>query len=152
MTKIQFFNFVRQCNPQCFKEMALEIKGKFIPLKKMLESKDSKRIYFHAVDGQNDYNIFKNCIIDMDMLTTSREGYQYSIMITTKSENDTIFKLHFNMAEGYSPYAYTDGLIDNYKIVVDSIPKYMDKFIGKTTVVKHYINNSTYRTFRACSH
>lgn len=147
MTKNQFANFVRKCNPQCFKEIALEKSGKLIPLKKMLESKDSKRIYFHAVDEQDSFHIFKNCITDVDMLTNSREGYQYSVMFTIKSDNEFSFKVHFNMAEGYSPYAYTENIIKNYKDVVNAIPKYMDKFIGKTVTVLHCTDTPIYRTF-----
>lgn len=147
MTKNQFANFVRNCDSKYFKEMTLEKRGKLIPLKKMLESKDSKRIYFQAFDEQDSFNIFKNSIADVDMLTTSREDYQYSIMITTKSDNEFSFKVHFNMAEGYSPYAYTENIIKNYKEVADSIPKYMDKFIGKTVTVLHCTNTAIYRTF-----
>ena len=51
------------------------------------------------------------------------------------------------MAEGYSPYAYTKNIIDNYKAVVSSIPKYMDKFIGKTVTVLHCTDTPIYRTF-----
>ena len=146
MTKNQFIRFVKNCNPKHFREMTLEKRGKLIPLKKIIESKDSKKIYFHAVDEQDNFNIYKNSIADVDMLTTSHEGYQYSVMITTKSENDFAFKVHFNMAEGYSPYAYTENFIDNYKYVVDVIPKYMDKFIGKTVTVLHCTDSSVYRT------
>ena len=147
MTKNQFANFIRKCDSKSFKEMTLEKSGKIIPLKKMIESKDSQRIYFHAVDEQDSFYIYKNSIADVDMLTTSREDYQYSVMITTKSDNDFSFKVHFNMAEGYSPYAYTKNIIDNYKAVVSAIPKYMDKFIGKTVTVLHCTNTPIYRTF-----
>lgn len=147
MTKNQFANFVRKCDSKCFKEITLEREGEFISLKKMSESKDSQRIYFHAVDEQDSFHIFKNNIADVDMLTTSRDGYQYSVIITTKSDNDFSFKVHFNMAEGYSPYAYSKNVIDNYKAVRNSIPKYMDKFIGKTVTVLHCTDTPMYRTF-----
>ena len=147
MTKNQFANFVRKCDSKGFTEMILEREGEFISLKKMSESKDSKRIYFHAVDEQDSFHIYKNNIADVDMLTTSREGYQYSVMITTKLDNYFSFKVHFNMVEGYSPYAYTKNTIYNYKSVVNSIPKYMNKFIGKTVNVLHFTDTAMYRTF-----
>lgn len=145
MTKNLFTHFIRHCDPQHIKETAIERNGKLIPIKKMIVSKDSKRIYFHAVDEKYNFNIFKNQIEDCKMLITNHNDYQYSILITTKTDN--YIKVHINMEEGYSPYAYTSEVVENYSTVAACIPKYMDKFKGKTVNIQHCTNTVKYRTF-----
>ncbi len=145
MTKNLFAHFIRHCDPQHIKETAIEENGKLIPIKKMIVSKDSKRIYFHAVNEKDNFNILKNQIEDCKMLITNHNDYQYSILITTKT--DSYIKVHINMEEGYSPYAYTSEVVENYSTVAACIPKYMDKFKGKTVNIQHCTNTVKYRTF-----
>lgn len=144
MTKNQFIRFVKNCNPELLTSIAITRSGKVTPIEKITVTDNKREFRFHYENSKKTFTIYVNAIYDVDMLTTSQEGYSWSILISTKY--DTFFKVHFNMVEGYSPYAYTDNFIDNYKYVVDVIPKYMDKFIGKTVSVLHCADSSVYRT------
>ena len=75
----------------------------------------------------------------------SCDDYAYSLLITTK--NDKSIKVHINMKEGYSLYAYTDDVIRNYKAVAEAVPNHLDKFKGKTVTVLHSTNTAMYRIF-----
>lgn len=145
MTKNQFIRFVKNCNPELLTSIAITRSGKVTQIEKITVTDDKREFRFHYENSKKTFTIYVNAIYDVDMLTTSQEGYSWSILISTKY--DTFFKVHFNMVEGYSPYAYTDNFIENYKDVVNAIPKYMDKYVGNTVTVLHYINTSMYRTF-----
>lgn len=145
MNKNQFIRFVKNCNPELLTSIAITRSGKVKPVEKITVTDDKKKFRFHFENSKKNFTINVKAIYSVDMLATSQEGYSWSVLVATK--NDTTFKVHFNMAEGYSPYAYTENFIENYKAVVDAIPKYMDKFIGKTVTVLHSVNTSMYRTF-----
>lgn len=145
MTKNQFIRFVKNCNPELLTSIAITRSGKVKPVEKITVTDDKKKFRFHLEKSKKAFTVNVKSIYSVDMLFTSQEGYSWSILVATKY--GTTFKVHFNMAEGYSPYAYTENFIENYKDVASNIPKYMDKFIGKTVTVLHYIDKSMYRTF-----
>lgn len=144
MTKNQFIRFIKNCNLELLTSIAITRSGKVKPVEKITVTDDKKKFRFHLEKSKKTFTVNVKSIYSVDMLFTSQEGYSWSILVATKY--GTTFKVHFNMAEGYSPYAYTDNFIDNYKYVVDVIPKYMDKFIGKTVSVLHCADSSVYRT------
>jgi len=143
MTKNQFTRLVQRCDSNHFTSIALEKNGKIIPLRKMHISHDDKRIYFHAVDEKESCNIFKNNISDVAMLNKGLDGYHWSVKITTKSGEEV--KVHMNMEAGFSPYAYTNDLIENYKAVAKALPKHLDKFKEKTLIVQHCTSTTIYK-------
>ena len=51
------------------------------------------------------------------------------------------------MSDGYSPMCYNDYDIKNSKDVVKAIPDHLAKFKGKTVLIKHCTDTSTYTTF-----
>lgn len=145
MNKNMFARFIQNCDRTHFKEIALEKNGKLIPLKKMLVSRDNKRLYFIALDENDSCDYYRNQIVNLEMLNTNRDDFDYSIMISTKT--DECFKVHINMEDGYSLYAYTGDVIRNYNAVSEAIPKHLDNYKGKNVVVKHNTDSAMYRTF-----
>lgn len=117
MTKNQFIRFVKNCNPELLTSIAITRSGKVIPIEKITVTDNKREFRFHYENSKKTFTIYVNAIYDVDILTTSKKGYSWSVVVATKY--GTTFKVHFNMAEGYSPYAYTDNFIDNYKYVVD---------------------------------
>lgn len=145
MTKNQFTNLIRKSDNSIFTGMAIEKDGTLIPIKRIGISSNDKKIFFHSEDNKIVTSVEKRNISDVEQLKTSRDDFDYSLLITTK--NGKNIKLHINMKYGYSLYAYTDEIIDKYKSVAESISKYLDKFVGGNVSIKHSINNSMYRTF-----
>lgn len=145
MNKNMFARFIQNCDRTRFKDIALEKDGKLTPLKKMLLSRDNKRLYFIAVDENDSCDYYRNQIVNLEMLNTNRDDFDYSIMISTKTNE--CFKVHINMEDGYSLYAYTDDVIRNYNAVSEAIPKHLDNYKGKNVVVKHNTDSAMYRTF-----
>ncbi|MGN0606510.1 MAG: hypothetical protein ACI4JM_08315 [Oscillospiraceae bacterium] len=145
MNKNMFARFIQNCDRTHFKDIALEKDEKLIPLKKIIVSRDNKRLYFIAVDEKDSCNYYRNQIVNLEMLNTNRDDFDYSIIISTKT--DECFKVHINMEDGYSLYAYIDDVIRNYNAVSEAIPKYLDKYKGKNVVVKHNTDSAMYRTF-----
>lgn len=151
MTKNQFTNLIRKCKSDLFTEIAVEKDGTLIPLSKIGISQDRNRIFFHTKDHNHKTAIamYNHNIDDVELLKTSRDGYDYSLLITPKTGRsiDKNIKVHINMKDGYSLYAYTDDVIGEYKAVAEAIPKNLDKFKGKTVTVLHSTNTAMYRTF-----
>lgn len=145
MTKNQFTNLIRKCKSDRFTEIAVEKDGALIPVTRMSISKDDSRICFHNADNKIVTAIEKRNISDVEQLNRNRDDYDYSLLITTK--NGKSIKVHINMEDGYSLYAYTDDVIGEYKVIAEAIPKYLDKFKGKTVTVLHSTNTAMYRTF-----
>lgn len=145
MNKNMFARFIQNCDRTHFKDIALEKDGKLIPLKKIIVSRDNKRLYFIAVDENDSCDYYRNQIVNLEMLNTNRDDFDYSIMISTKTNE--CFKVHINMEDGYSLYAYTDDVIRNYNAVSEAIPKHLDNYKGKHVVVKHNTDSAMYRTF-----
>lgn len=143
MNKNTFTRFISKCDEKHFKGITLEKDGKLITLNKL--SKDKNRIYFNALDEADTISIYMKNIAECEMLMISREGYQWSIYIST--ENADYYKVHFNMEDGYSPYAYTDDVIRNYKAVSEAIPKHLCNLKDKTIVVQHCTGAGKYKTF-----
>lgn len=151
MTKKQFTNLIRKCDSDIFKEIAIEKDGALIPISKIGISQDRNRIFFHTKEHYSKIAIamYNHNIDDVELLKTSRYGFDYSLLITPKTGRsiDKSIKVHINMKDGYSLYAYTDDVIGEYKAVAEAIPKYLDKFKGKTVTVLHSTNTAMYRTF-----
>lgn len=145
MNKNMFARFIQHCGRNYFKDIAIEKDGKLIPLKKIIVSRDNKRLYFIAVDEKDSCNYYRNQIVNLEMLNKNREGYQWSIVISTKT--DECFKVHINMKDGCSLYAYTDDVIRNYNAVSEAIPKYLDEYKGKNVLIKHNTDSAIYRTY-----
>ncbi len=145
MNKNMFARFIQNCDRTHFKDIALEKDGKLIPLKKMLVSRDNKRLYFIAEDEKDSCNYYRNQIVNLEMLNINRDDYEFSIIISTKTNE--CFKVHINMEDGYSLYAYTDDVIRNYNAVSEAISKHLDNYKGKNVVVKHNTDSAMYRTF-----
>lgn len=151
MTKKQFTNLIRKCDSDIFKEIAIEKDGVLIPISKIGISQDRKRIYFHTTDHNRKTAIamYYHNIDDIVMLNTSREDFDYSLMIIPQIGRgiDKTIKVHINMKDGYSLYAYTDDVIRNYKAVAEAVPNHLDRYKGETVVVKHSTISAMYRTF-----
>ena len=62
MNKNMFARFIQNCDRTHFKDIALEKDGKLIPLKKMLVSRDNKRLYFGKKRGKNNKEKSNRCI------------------------------------------------------------------------------------------
>lgn len=144
MTKNQFTNLIRNCNSDLFTEIAIEKNGVVIPIKKIGVARDDKKIFFHTKENRIATAIEKSNILDIELITVSRDDFDYSLLITTKNDNN--IKVHINMEDGYSLYAYTDNVIRNYNAVSKSIPKHLDKYKGKNVTIKHNVNTAMYRT------
>lgn len=140
-----FARFIQNCDRSHFKDIALEKDEKLIPLKKIIVSRDNKRLHFIGVDEKDSCNYYRNQIVNLEMLNTNRDDFDYSLMISTKTNE--CFKVHINMEDGYSLYAYTDDVIRNYKAVSEAIAKHLDNYKGKNVVVKHNTDSAMYRTF-----
>lgn len=150
MTKNQFANLIRKCKSDLFTEIAVEKDGVLIPISKIGITQDKNRIFFHTNHNRKiAIAMYIRNIDDIVMLKTSRDGFDYSLMIIPKTGMpiDKSIKVHINMKDGYSLYAYTDNVISEYKAVAEAIPKYLDKFKGKTVTVLHSTNTAMYRTF-----
>lgn len=145
MTKNQFTNLIRKCDSDLFTEIAVEKDGALIPVTRMCNSKNDGMICFFNADNKVATAINKRDISSVEQLNISCDDYAYSLLITTK--NDKSIKVHINMKDGYSLYAYTDDVIRNYNAVAEAIPNHLDKFKGKTVVVKHRTTTAMYRTF-----
>ena len=145
MTKNQFTSLIRKCDSDIFKEITVEKNGVLIPVTRMCNSKNDGMICFFNADNKVATAINKRDISSVEQLKISCDDYAYSLLITTK--NDKSIKVHINMKDGYSLYAYTDDVIRNYKAVAEAIPNHLDKFKGETVVVKHSTNSAMYRTF-----
>lgn len=151
MTKKQFTNLIRKCDSDIFKEIAIEKDGVLIPISKIGISQDRNRIFFHTKNNNHKTAIAMNNynIDDIVMLKINRDYFDYSLMIIPKAGRgiDKSIKVHINMKDGYSLYAYTDDVIRNYKAVAEAVPNHLYKFKGETVVVKHSTNSAMYRTF-----
>ena len=145
MTKNQFINIIRQCDSDIFKEIAIEKDNMLIPVKRICNSKNDSVISFINTENKVITSINKRDMSTVKQLNTSLDNYDYSLLITTK--NDKSIKVHINMKDGYSLYAYTDDVIRNYKDVAEAVPNHLDRFKGETVVVKHSTNSAMYRTF-----
>ena len=145
MTKNQFTNLIRNCKSDLFTEITVEKDSVLIPVTRIRNSKNDGMICFLNADKKVATAINKRDISDVEQLNTSRDDYDYSLLIITK--NGKSIKVHINMKDGYSLYAYTDDVIGEYKAVAEAIPKYLDKFKGKTVTVLHSTNTAMYRTF-----
>lgn len=145
MTKNQFINIIRQCDSDIFKEIAIEKDNMLIPVKRICNSKNDSVISFINTENKVITSINKRDMSTVKQLNTSLDNYDYSLLITTK--NDKSIKVHINMKDGYSLYAYTDDVIRNYKAVAEAVPNHLDRFKGETVVVKHSTNSAMYRTF-----
>ena len=145
MTKNQFTNLIRKCKGNLFTEIAVEKDGVLIPVTRMCNSKNDGVICFINADNKVATAINKRDISTVEQLNTSRDDYDYSLLITTK--NDKSIKVHINMKDGYSLYAYTDDVIRNYKAVAEAVPNHLDRYKGETVVVKHSTISAMYRTF-----
>lgn len=145
MTKNQFINIIRQCDGDIFKEIAIEKDNMLIPVKRICNSKNDSVISFINTENKVITSINKRDMSTVKQLNTSLDNYDYSLLITTK--NDKSIKVHINMKDGYSLYAYTDDVIRNYKAVAEAVPNHLDRFKGETVVVKHSTNSAMYRTF-----
>lgn len=145
MNKNTFARLIQRCDRSHIGNMALEKDGKLIPLRKITISKDSKKIHFIAVDEKDTCCYYRNQFTQLETLATIREGYQWSFIISVNTGK--CLKLHFSMEDGYSPYAYTDDVIRNYKDVSNSIPKHLVEYKGKTVLIKHRSDTAMYRVF-----
>lgn len=151
MTRNQFVNFIRNCNPENITDIALERNNELIKLSEIKMSKDNKMLCFVTDDREKSFNSLKYWITDVKVLNDSHEGYQWSIKFyenpkDNRLEPDT-FIVHINMIEGFSPFAYRTNFLDNYENVTAAIPEYLDAFIGKNVLVCHSTNTATYNTF-----
>lgn len=144
MNKNMFARFIQNCDRTHFKDIALEKDGKLIPLKKMLVSKDSKRIYFIGVDEKDSCNYYRNHIVNLEMLNTNRYDFDYSFLITI--DNGKSIKVHINMKDGYSPYAYTDDVIQKYSKLENDLTNFLNSHIHGDVIVYFYSNTCIYRT------
>ena len=145
MTKNQFTNLIRKCDSDIFKEITVEKNGALIPVTRMCNSKNDGMICFFNADNKVATAINKRDISSVEQLNISCDDYAYSLLITTK--NDKSIKVHINMKDGYSLYAYTDNVIRNYNAVAEAVPNHLDRYKGETVVVKHSTNSAMYRTF-----
>lgn len=145
MTKNQFINIIRQCDSDIFKEIAIEKDNMLIPVKRICNSKNDSVISFINTENKVITSINKRDMSTVKQLNTSLDNYDYSLLITAK--NDKSIRVHINMKDGYSLYAYTDDVIRNYKAVAEAVPNHLDRFKGETVVVKHSTNSAMYRTF-----
>lgn len=145
MTKNQFINIIRRCDSDIFKEIAIEKDNMLIPVKRICNSKNDSVISFINTENKVITSINKRDMSTVKQLNTSLDNYDYSLLITTK--NDKSIRVHINMKDGYSLYAYTDDVIRNYKAVAEAVPNHLDRFKGETVVVKHSTNSAMYRTF-----
>ena len=101
MNKNQFIRFVKNCNPELITSIAITRSGKVKPVEKITVTDDKKKVRFYFENSKKAFTVDVKAIYSVDMLSTSQEGYSWSILVATKY--DTTFKVHFNMAEGYSP-------------------------------------------------
>ena len=145
MTKNQFINIIRQCDSDIFKEIAIEKDNMLIPVKRICNSKNDSVISFINTENKVITSINKRDMSTVKHLNTSLDNYDYSLLITTK--NDKSIRVHINMKDGYSLYAYTDDVIRNYKAVAEAVPNHLDRYKGETVAVKHSTNSAMYRTF-----
>lgn len=146
MTKYQFIRFVKNKAARGhITNIAMEKDGKITPLKSINIDWKNKRLYFNITEEKGNPYVKVHEITDFERLSHSIDGYQWSFIIQTKS--DEIIRLHMSMDDGYSPFCYDEFEKKNYADVMKAIPKYLDKYKGKTVIVNHATKSDTFLTF-----